>query len=149
MNEQGNRPQTYDDPRCPGTYRGKNWLKVPYIINAEPGSQEQGGGGCLWALGTEKDIDRLKAIWEKILSEREKMPVFWKLPSTIKGFFFIKNLNFLDRYEKNSAVFLWKRSLKKITNSEIREKNVFSRYDTFFAKILGKPGMCVGSALRS
>ena len=30
-----------------------------------------GGGGCLWALGAENDINKLKADWEKITSERE------------------------------------------------------------------------------
>lgn len=29
-----------------------------------------GGGGCLWALGSEEDIDRLRGIWEKILQQR-------------------------------------------------------------------------------
>ena len=26
-----------------------------------------GGGGCLWAIGEETDIDKLKAQWQKIL----------------------------------------------------------------------------------
>ncbi|MEW6671490.1 MAG: galactokinase [Thermodesulfobacteriota bacterium] len=29
-----------------------------------------GGGGCIWALGSPDDIDRLKGSWESILSER-------------------------------------------------------------------------------
>lgn len=29
-----------------------------------------GGGGCIWALGEIEDIDNLKGIWEKILSNR-------------------------------------------------------------------------------
>lgn len=30
-----------------------------------------GGGGCLWAVGAAKDIDRLKGMWEKVLSARK------------------------------------------------------------------------------
>ena len=30
-----------------------------------------GGGGCLWAIGTIQDIDRLKPIWNAILSQRK------------------------------------------------------------------------------
>ncbi len=30
-----------------------------------------GGGGCLWALGDQRTVDRLKKIWEKILSEKK------------------------------------------------------------------------------
>jgi D-glycero-alpha-D-manno-heptose-7-phosphate kinase len=30
-----------------------------------------GGGGCIWALGEIEDIDKLKGIWEKVLSSRE------------------------------------------------------------------------------
>ncbi len=37
-----------------------------------------GGGGCLWAIG--ENIDRLKPVWEKILSEREEACL---LPSRI------------------------------------------------------------------
>ena len=29
-----------------------------------------GGGGCLWALGSMEDIDRLRGIWEEILQQR-------------------------------------------------------------------------------
>lgn len=29
-----------------------------------------GGGGCLWALGSVEDIDRLRRIWEEILQQR-------------------------------------------------------------------------------
>ena len=29
-----------------------------------------GGGGCLWAIGDAENIDRLKGIWEEILSDR-------------------------------------------------------------------------------
>ena len=29
-----------------------------------------GGGGCLWALGSAEDIDRLRRIWEEILQQR-------------------------------------------------------------------------------
>ena len=29
-----------------------------------------GGGGCIWALGEIEDIDKLKGIWEKVLSSR-------------------------------------------------------------------------------
>ena len=31
-----------------------------------------GGGGCLWALGSAADIDRLRGIWEEILRQRRK-----------------------------------------------------------------------------
>jgi D-glycero-alpha-D-manno-heptose-7-phosphate kinase len=31
-----------------------------------------GGGGCIWALGEVKDIDRLKGKWESILSARRR-----------------------------------------------------------------------------
>ena len=30
-----------------------------------------GGGGCIWALGEFEDIDKLKRIWERILSHRK------------------------------------------------------------------------------
>ena len=30
-----------------------------------------GGGGCIWALGQIEDIDKLKGIWEKVLSRRD------------------------------------------------------------------------------
>ncbi|MFH2218090.1 MAG: galactokinase [Pseudomonadota bacterium] len=30
-----------------------------------------GGGGCIWALGDVEDIDKLKGIWERILSARK------------------------------------------------------------------------------
>jgi len=30
-----------------------------------------GGGGCIWALGQIEDIDKLKGIWERVLSNRE------------------------------------------------------------------------------
>lgn len=30
-----------------------------------------GGGGCIWALGEVENIDRLKGIWERVLSSRE------------------------------------------------------------------------------
>ena len=30
-----------------------------------------GGGGCLWAVGEIEDIDRLRPLWEKILSARD------------------------------------------------------------------------------
>lgn len=30
-----------------------------------------GGGGCLWAIGTKKNIQKLKEKWKKILSQRE------------------------------------------------------------------------------
>ena len=30
-----------------------------------------GGGGCMWALGETAHIDRLKDVWEKILTERQ------------------------------------------------------------------------------
>jgi len=30
-----------------------------------------GGGGCIWALGEIEDIDKLKGIWEKVLSSRK------------------------------------------------------------------------------
>ena len=30
-----------------------------------------GGGGCLWALGDQRNVDRLKKVWEKILSEKK------------------------------------------------------------------------------
>jgi D-glycero-alpha-D-manno-heptose-7-phosphate kinase len=30
-----------------------------------------GGGGCIWALGSVRDIDRLRTKWEVILSERK------------------------------------------------------------------------------
>lgn len=30
-----------------------------------------GGGGCIWAMGETEDIDKLKAIWEKVLSSRK------------------------------------------------------------------------------
>jgi D-glycero-alpha-D-manno-heptose-7-phosphate kinase len=29
-----------------------------------------GGGGCLWALGSAEDIDRIRRIWEEILQQR-------------------------------------------------------------------------------
>ena len=31
-----------------------------------------GGGGCLWALGSAEDIDRLRGIWEEILEQRRE-----------------------------------------------------------------------------
>ena len=31
-----------------------------------------GGGGCIWALGEIKHIDRLKPVWEEILSSKSK-----------------------------------------------------------------------------
>ena len=30
-----------------------------------------GGGGCIWALGTIENIDKLKGLWEEVLSRRE------------------------------------------------------------------------------
>ncbi|MFC1811813.1 galactokinase [Thermodesulfobacteriota bacterium] len=30
-----------------------------------------GGGGCVWAIGEIEDIDKLKGIWERVLSDRE------------------------------------------------------------------------------
>ena len=30
-----------------------------------------GGGGCIWALGEFEDIDKLKLIWERILSHKK------------------------------------------------------------------------------
>ena len=30
-----------------------------------------GGGGCLWALGIENDIEKLRPVWEEILKERD------------------------------------------------------------------------------
>jgi D-glycero-alpha-D-manno-heptose-7-phosphate kinase len=30
-----------------------------------------GGGGCIWALGEVENIDKLKGIWERVLSIRE------------------------------------------------------------------------------
>ena len=30
-----------------------------------------GGGGCIWALGAIENIDKLKGLWEKVLSTRE------------------------------------------------------------------------------
>ena len=30
-----------------------------------------GGGGCIWAIGEVEDIDKLKGIWEKVLSGRK------------------------------------------------------------------------------
>jgi D-glycero-alpha-D-manno-heptose-7-phosphate kinase len=35
-----------------------------------------GGGGCIWALGRPEDIDRLKPIWEEVLSQRKKARLF-------------------------------------------------------------------------
>ncbi len=31
-----------------------------------------GGGGCIWAIGTMVDIDKLKSIWESVLSIKEE-----------------------------------------------------------------------------
>jgi D-glycero-alpha-D-manno-heptose-7-phosphate kinase len=31
-----------------------------------------GGGGCIWALGEFKHIDRLKPVWEEILSTKNE-----------------------------------------------------------------------------
>ena len=31
-----------------------------------------GGGGCLWALGSAQDIDRLRRMWEEILHQRQE-----------------------------------------------------------------------------
>jgi len=31
-----------------------------------------GGGGCIWAIGESKDINRLKEVWREILLEREE-----------------------------------------------------------------------------
>ena len=31
-----------------------------------------GGGGCIWALGEIENIDRLKPLWEEILSTRKE-----------------------------------------------------------------------------
>ena len=41
-----------------------------------------GGGGCVWALGNVEDIDRLKKMWETILSARADAHL---LDSTIDG----------------------------------------------------------------
>ena len=30
-----------------------------------------GGGGCIWALGSIENIDKLKGLWEEVLSRRE------------------------------------------------------------------------------
>lgn len=30
-----------------------------------------GGGGCVWAIGEEEDISKLKEVWQDLLSERE------------------------------------------------------------------------------
>jgi D-glycero-alpha-D-manno-heptose-7-phosphate kinase len=30
-----------------------------------------GGGGCIWAIGENENIDRLRPLWEKTLSARE------------------------------------------------------------------------------
>ena len=30
-----------------------------------------GGGGCIWALGEVENIDKLKGIWERVLSSRK------------------------------------------------------------------------------
>ena len=31
-----------------------------------------GGGGCIWALGQMENVDRLKPLWEEILSTRKQ-----------------------------------------------------------------------------
>ena len=31
-----------------------------------------GGGGCIWALGEIENVDRLRPLWEKILSVRKE-----------------------------------------------------------------------------
>jgi D-glycero-alpha-D-manno-heptose-7-phosphate kinase len=41
-----------------------------------------GGGGCVWALGRVEDIDRLRKMWETILSVRADAQL---LDSTIDG----------------------------------------------------------------
>ena len=31
-----------------------------------------GGGGCIWALGEVENIDRLRPLWEEVLSTRDQ-----------------------------------------------------------------------------
>ena len=31
-----------------------------------------GGGGCIWAIGEIEDIDKLKGIWERVLSAKNE-----------------------------------------------------------------------------
>jgi D-glycero-alpha-D-manno-heptose-7-phosphate kinase len=30
-----------------------------------------GGGGCIWALGSIENIDKLRGLWERVLASRE------------------------------------------------------------------------------
>ena len=30
-----------------------------------------GGGGCIWALGSIENIDKLKGLWEEVLASRK------------------------------------------------------------------------------
>ena len=39
-----------------------------------------GGGGCIWALGTPKNIERLRLVWETILKRRKHAQI---LPAAI------------------------------------------------------------------
>jgi D-glycero-alpha-D-manno-heptose-7-phosphate kinase len=31
-----------------------------------------GGGGCIWALGEVENVDRLRPLWEEVLSTRKE-----------------------------------------------------------------------------
>ena len=47
---------------------GTQLVKVAVSVNCGARFTGAGGGGCIWALGEIKHIDRLKPMWEEILS---------------------------------------------------------------------------------
>jgi len=51
---------------------GKNLVNSAVENNCGARFTGAGGGGCIWAIGENKDIAKLKRAWESILSEREE-----------------------------------------------------------------------------
>ena len=50
---------------------GKRLVETALEKNCGARFTGAGGGGCIWALGSIENIDKLKGLWEKVLSTRE------------------------------------------------------------------------------
>lgn len=51
---------------------GRKLVKAAVSNNCGARFTGAGGGGCIWAIGEIADIDKLKPIWESVLSQRDK-----------------------------------------------------------------------------
>ena len=52
----------------------REWKLVERAVQNDCGARftGAGGGGCIWALGEIENVDRLRPMWEEVLSTREE-----------------------------------------------------------------------------